>query len=173
MAVARNLAKLMSYKDEYEVARLHSDPAFIDRLRAQFDGEFTLRFNLAPPLFARRDPATGQLQKREYGQWVMTAFRVLARLKALRGTAFDPFGRTAERRMERQLIDDYMALLREVAGELSAGNYGTSVQIAGLPELVSGFGHVKERNVGLMQRRRDELLDAFRKTSAEPAMTGT
>ena len=173
VAVARNLAKLMAYKDEYEVARLHADPAFTDKLRVQFDGEFTLRFNLAPPLFARRDPATGHLQKREYGQWVMTMFRVLARLKALRGTAFDPFGRTAERRSERQLIDDYMALLREVARELSAGNYETAVQIAGLPECVSGFGHVKERNVGLMRKRRDELLDAFRKSPAEPAMTGT
>jgi len=173
IAVARNLAKLMAYKDEYEVARLHSDPAFMDRLRAQFDGEFTLRFNLAPPLFARRDPVSGHLQKREYGPWMMTAFRALARLRALRGTAFDLFGRTAERRMERQLIDDYIALLREVARELTVDNHQTAAQIASLPELVSGFGHVKERNVALMRKRRDELLIAFREVPARHAKTGT
>jgi len=173
IAVARNLAKLMAYKDEYEVARLHSDPAFMDRIRAQFDGNVTLRFNLAPPLFAKRDPANGHLQKREYGPWVMGAFRMLAALKRLRGTALDPFGRTAERRMERQLIDDYVNMLRKISGELMAANYDIATQVAGLPEIVSGFGHVKERNVGLMAKRRDELLVEFHEVSAKSVMTGT
>ena len=173
IAVAQNLAKLMSYKDEYEVARLHADPAFMEKIRAQFDGDFRIRFNLAPPLFAGRDPATGNLKKHEYGGWIMPAFRLLARLRGLRGTAFDPFGRTAERRAERQLIDDYMAMLREVAGALAPGNYDAAVQIASLPELVSGFGHIKERNIGLMQAKRDELLAGFRNAGTEQALTGT
>ncbi len=108
-AVAKNLFKLMAYKDEYEVARLYTDGTFLRRLHRQFEGDFTLEFHLAPPLFAKRDPVTGELQKRGYGPWMLSAFRVLAGLKRLRGTRLDIFGRTAERRMERQLIADYAA----------------------------------------------------------------
>src|SRR6185437_5059769 len=99
-AVARGLFKLMSYKDEYEVARLYTDGAFRQKLDRAFEGDYTLEFHLAPPLLAARDPLTGHLQKRSYGPWMLRAFALLARFKRLRGTALDPFGRTAERRME-------------------------------------------------------------------------
>ena len=116
-AVAKNLFKLMAYKDEYEVARLYADGAFAEKLRERFDGDFRLSFHLAPPLLARRDPRTGHLQKREYGAWMMPAFRLLARLKFLRGTAFDPFGYTSDRKAERRLIADYeAAITRYIAG---------------------------------------------------------
>src|ERR1700722_4536429 len=116
-AVAKNLFKLMAYKDEYEVARLYADSAFAEKLRQRFDGDFRLSFHLAPPLLARRDPSTGRLQKREYGAWMMPAFRLLARLKFLRGTAFDPFGYTSDRKAERQLIADYEAAIpRHITG---------------------------------------------------------
>jgi indolepyruvate ferredoxin oxidoreductase len=149
-AVARNLAKLMTYKDEYEVARLHADPAFKDRLRAQFEGEpgrdYTLRYYLAPPILARRD-ARGRLQKRAYGAWMESAFRLLAPLKRVRGTWLDVFGRTAERRMERQLAADYLALADEFARTLDAGNRDVALELANVPDAIRGYGHVKEKSV--------------------------
>ena len=105
-AVARYYFKLLAYKDEYEVARLYADPAFTQKIKSQFEGDYKLHFHLAPPLFAKRDPATGELRKAEYGTWVFTAFKLLAKMRGLRGTAFDIFGYTRERRMERQLIRD-------------------------------------------------------------------
>ncbi|SFP58025.1 DUF6537 domain-containing protein [Sphingomonas rubra] len=120
--VARNLAKLMAYKDEYEVARLHSDPAMRAQLAATFEDGAKIRYNLAPPLFSRRDPATGHLLKREFGSWMGSVFQVLARMKGLRGTALDPFGRTAERRMERGLIDHYEEQMRMVCATLTPAN---------------------------------------------------
>jgi indolepyruvate ferredoxin oxidoreductase len=160
-AVAHGLFKLMAYKDEYEVARLYAAPDFARRLSTQFEGEVKLTFHLAPPLFARRDPATGRLQKADYGSWVMSAFRLLARLKGLRGTAFDPFGRTAERRMERRLIEDYRASLEQVIGRLDEANHALALEIARLPERMRGFGHVKEANVAQARRRGEEVLAAF------------
>jgi indolepyruvate ferredoxin oxidoreductase len=143
-AVAKNLFKLMAYKDEYEVARLYADGAFAEKLRERFDGDFRLSFHLAPPLLARRDPLTGHLQKREYGAWMMPAFRLLARLKFLRGTAFDPFGYTSDRKAERRLIADYeTAITRYIAG-LRADRIAALARLARLPEMIRGYGHIKE-----------------------------
>ena len=114
LAVARNLFKLMAIKDEYEVARLWTDGSFLRQLGAEFERWDSLEVHLAPPLLADRDPTTGHLKKRRYGPWMLRAFRLLARLKRLRGTALDPFGRSAERRMERQLLRDYETLLDEL-----------------------------------------------------------
>ena len=122
-AVARNLFRLMSYKDEYEVARLYTSGEFEAGLRRQFEGDFRLRFHLAPPLLARRDPETGELRKREYGGWMLGAFRVLARMRRLRGTRLDLFGRTAERRMERRLIEEYRETVGEILDRLAPANH--------------------------------------------------
>ncbi len=123
-AVARYYFKLLAYKDEYEVARLYADPAFLKALNAQFEGDIKLEFNLAPPTISERDEATGHLKKRTFGPWMPTAFRFLAKFKHLRGTSWDIFGRTAERKMERQLIRDYEALLDELVRHLSPANHG-------------------------------------------------
>ncbi len=160
-AVARNLAKLMAYKDEYEVARLYASGPFVERLRAQFEGDFSLRFHLAPPLLAKKD-AHGRPVKREYGPWMFTAFGWLARLKFLRGTAFDPFGRTDERREERKLIADYETVLDELLAGLDDSRLRLAVDIASLPEHIRGYGHVKHAHVQAARRRGDELLARWR-----------
>jgi indolepyruvate ferredoxin oxidoreductase len=162
-AVARYLFKLMAYKDEYEVARLHTDPAFLSRIASQFEGDFTLNYHLAPPLLERRNDK-GELQKRKFGPAMLTGFRVLARLKGLRGTALDVFGRTEERRMERALIDQYQASLEEVMQGLNADNHALAVEIARLPEQIRGFGHVKARHLGVAQGAWADLMSRFRAT---------
>ena len=162
-AAARGLFKLMSYKDEYEVARLYTDTGFRERLARQFDGDFKIKFHLAPPAFARRDAHTGRLKKQPFGGWyAWPAMRVLRRLKGLRGSWADPFGRTAERRMERQLIEDYVALLAEIGQSLTQDNYELALELARLPEAIRGYGHVKEDSVAKARARWDELLAAFR-----------
>ncbi|MGH6933647.1 MAG: DUF6537 domain-containing protein, partial [Dongiaceae bacterium] len=133
-SVARYYFKLMAYKDEYEVARLYTDGRFLDQLNAQFEGDFFLEFNLAPPLLAARDPQTGHLKKRTFGPWILTAFRLLARLRRLRGTKLDIFGRTEERRLERRLIVDYENILAALLAGLTHDNHGLAVEIANIPE---------------------------------------
>ncbi|HNR90933.1 MAG TPA: indolepyruvate ferredoxin oxidoreductase family protein [Dokdonella sp.] len=160
-AVARYAFKLMAYKDEYEVARLYTSGDFERRIREQFDGDFKLHFHLAPPLLAKKD-ADGHLRKAEYGPWVFKAFRLLARLKGLRGTAFDLFGRTAERRMERRLIEDYFRLADELLAKLDHDNHALAVDIASVPEHIRGYGHVKERHLADALKRQDDLLVAWR-----------
>src|SRR5690606_28312884 len=145
-AVARYAFKLMAYKDEYEVARLYTGGHFQRRLQQQFEGDYRLHFHLAPPLLAKKDEH-GRLVKREYGPWVFTAFRWLAKLKFLRGTPFDPFGRTAERRMERQLVEDYFATIERLLQKLDGGNVGLAAQIASIPDQIRGYGHVKEAHL--------------------------
>jgi indolepyruvate ferredoxin oxidoreductase len=162
LAVAENYAKLLAYKDEYEVARLYTDGGFAERLAAQFDGDPKLKVHLAPPLWAQRDPATGHLRKRAYGGWVIPAFRLLARLKFLRGTALDPFGRQDERKEERRLITDYEALIARLAAELSVSNHAVAVGLARLPAMIRGFGHVKAASIAAARQRESELLAAFR-----------
>jgi indolepyruvate ferredoxin oxidoreductase len=162
-AVARSLFKLMAYKDEYEVARLYADPAFAHKLRAQFDGDLTLQFHLAPPLVAKRDPQTGRLVKRAYGAWMLPAFRVLAKLKRLRGTALDVFGRTDERRAERRDIVDFEAVITRLAMDLDTANYALATEIATLPLTLRGFGHVKEDNRTKYGARLAPLLARFRR----------
>ena len=161
-AVARNLFKLMAYKDEYEVARLYTDGSFQQKLHQQFEGDFTLEFHLAPPLFAKRDPVTGELQKSGYGPWVFRAFTLLASLRRLRGTAFDIFGRSAERRMERRLIVEYEAAIAELAAALTPDNHALAVEIAKIPAEIRGYGHIKERNLAKAKQREASLLGAFR-----------
>jgi indolepyruvate ferredoxin oxidoreductase len=162
--VARNLAKLMAYKDEYEVARLYSEPIFLDKLRAQFEGEpgkdYKLNFYLAPPMIASRDDK-GHLVKRRFGSWMLPAFRVLSKFKALRGTPLDLFGRTEERRAERQLIVDYFALVDEYCQTLTAEKMPLAVELANLPDQIRGFGHVKENNLRPAVRRREDLLKRY------------
>ena len=146
-AVAKNLFKLMAYKDEYEVARLYTDGSFAKKLSDKFDGGYELKFYLAPPIFARRDPITGHLQKKEYGGWMVGAFRLLARLKFLRGTALDPFGRTAERKTERKLIEDYVAMIEQRIASLRPEQIPLLAKLARVPETIRGYGHIKEENI--------------------------
>jgi len=146
-AVAKNLFKLMAYKDEYEVARLYTDGSFAEKLAEKFEGDFSLKFHLAPPIFARRDKATGHLRKRDYGDWMIHALRGLARLKFLRGTAFDPFGYTAERRTERKLIADYLAMIDAHLAALKPAQLPLLARLARLPETIRGYGHVKDASI--------------------------
>jgi len=161
-AVARYYFKLLAYKDEYEVARLHADGAFQEKLQRQFGDQGKLKVYLAPPLFAETDPETGHLKKKAYGPWVFTAFKWLAKLKGLRGTAFDPFGYSEERRTERRLIVHYEALMVEILTKLNHDNHELAVEIASLPEQIRGFGHVKARHLAVARAREADLLDAFR-----------
>jgi len=146
-AVAENYYKLLACKDEYEVARLHSSEAFAQAIDAEFEGDYELRFHLAPPLLSRRDPVTGHLRKREFGPWIMKAFRWLARRKNLRGTALDVFGYTAERRAERQLIVDYEASMERIIRSLNVERHSAALAIARVPQDIRGFGHVKEASM--------------------------
>ncbi|MFT7286322.1 MAG: indolepyruvate ferredoxin oxidoreductase [Halieaceae bacterium] len=156
--VARALFKLMAYKDEYEVARLYSRPEFLEAIDKRFEGDYSLRFNMAPPLLSKRDPATGELQKREFGAWILGAFRVLASLRRLRGSAFDLFGYTAERRQERQDIADYLELIEELLPQVPEGDYALLKELLSLPLQLRGFGHVKDRNREQLAVRRSALL---------------
>ncbi|MCW9034779.1 MAG: indolepyruvate ferredoxin oxidoreductase family protein [Rhodospirillales bacterium] len=160
-AVAHNLFKLMAYKDEYEVARLYTDPAFLEKIRDKFEGDYTISFNMAPPLLAAKDENTGHLLKKEFGPWMMKAFGILSKLKGLRGTALDIFGRTDERRMERQLITDYETLIEGLLKGLNDKNYDTAVQLASLPNDIRGFGHIKEGNVTVYKQKQGKLLNEF------------
>ena len=145
-AVARNLFKLMAYKDEYEVARLHCDLQFRQRIGAMFEGNYQLHYHLAPPLFAKKNDK-GQLQKQKMGAWMGWAFRILAPLKFLRGTALDPFGYTTERKEERTLVREYRAAVQAMLTQLSADNFDDALAFANLPEGIRGFGHVKARHL--------------------------
>ena len=167
-AVARGYFKLLAYKDEYEVARLHAAPEFRRRIEATFEGDYTLEFHLAPPLFARRDPATGEPRKARYGPWMMRVFAVLARFKGLRGTMLDPFGYTQERRRERRLIERYEQVVSSLLGELDHTNHAVAVEIASLPDRIRGFGHVKARSIEEAERREAELLGRFRTAVESP-----
>ncbi len=160
-AVMRNYFKLMAYKDEYEVARLYTDGKFVESLKQQFDGDYKLKFNLAPPLLSKRDPVTGHLRKKEFGPWVFKAFGVLAKLKGLRGTAFDIFGYTAERRQERQLIVDYRDTIESLLTQLSEANHDIAVKIAHLPAEIRGYGHVKEAAMHKVADHKQQLLATF------------
>jgi indolepyruvate ferredoxin oxidoreductase len=164
-AVARYFAKLMAYKDEYEVARLYTDGRFREQLERQFEGDYRLGFHLAPPLFAKRN-SKGELVKREYGPWMMKAFGVLARMRSLRGGPFDIFGRTQERREERALIDEYERTIGELLPRLTNDNLPIAVRIASVPEEIRGFGHVKARHLAAARQKRAELLRTFDETRA-------
>jgi indolepyruvate ferredoxin oxidoreductase len=165
-AVARYLFKLMAYKDEYEVARLQSDPSFLRQVRDAFDGDLRLHFHLSPPLLARKDKFTGLPKKITFGPWMLRLFRLLARLKGLRGTPFDPFGYGAERRTERALLRDYETMLDEIFAKLTPENHHLAVGLAAVPEKIRGFGHVKMRHLQAAKADEAALLEQFRNAPA-------
>jgi indolepyruvate ferredoxin oxidoreductase len=168
-AVARYLFKLMAYKDEYEVARLYTDGSFLKQVQSEFDGErLRFEFHLAPPLLARRDKTSGLPRKMSLGPWMLPLFRLLAKFKGLRGTPFDPFGRTLERRTERKLIADYETMLEEIFAGLTPANHHLAVGLAALPEKIRGFGHVKQRHLAAAKADEAALLEQFR--SGGPAV---
>jgi indolepyruvate ferredoxin oxidoreductase len=168
-AVARYLFKLMAYKDEYEVARLYTDGSFAKQVEQEFDGkDLRFEFHLAPPLLARRDKATGLPRKMSFGPWMLPAFRLLAKLKGLRGTPLDPFGRSLERRTERKLIADYEAMLDEVIEKLTIENHHLAVGLAAIPEKIRGFGHIKQRHLAAAKADEAALLEQF--SAGTPAL---
>ncbi|MFP6725212.1 MAG: DUF6537 domain-containing protein, partial [Alphaproteobacteria bacterium] len=167
-AVAQNLFKLMAYKDEYEVARLYSDGTFHANLAKQFQGDLKLTFHLAPPLISRRDPETGALIKREFGPWMMSVFKLLAKMKCLRGTRWDIFGRTAERRAERAAITSYRAVVEELMDGLDPANHALAIEIASLPAMIRGYGHIKEKNQKSVAAEQEQLLAAWRNPQSQP-----
>ncbi len=162
LSVARYAYKAMAYKDEYEVARLYSDGAFLKALGEAFEGDLKVSFHLAPPILGRKDPRTGLPVKTKFGPWMMRAFSLLAGFKGLRGGAFDIFGYTEERRAERRLVEDYFALVRELIEKLDADNHALAVTLASLPEKVRGFGHVKAKNLAAVKEDWAKGLAAWR-----------
>lgn len=168
-AVARYGFKLMAYKDEYEVARLYTDTGFKRAVASKFSGDYVIKHHMAPPVFSRRDPETGHLLKKEFGPWMMTALGFLSKFKGLRGSVFDPFGYSAERRTERTLIVQYEDVMDEIAGKLTGANLALAAEIAALPEHIRGYGHVKERHLEEVREQEAELLDAFRSGRKAPA----
>jgi indolepyruvate ferredoxin oxidoreductase len=165
-AGARYAFKLMAYKDEYEVARLYTDGSLVRQLEREFEGDYRLRIQLSPqflPAFlAPRDPETGRVRKWSIpASLMLPAFRVMAALRFLRGTPFDPFGWTAHRRLERRLVAEYEATLETLLAGLGAGNRALAVEIASLPELLRGFDSVKERHLAAAREKQRELLEAF------------
>ncbi len=164
--VALSLGKLMAYKDEYEVARLYSSEQFLKRIREQFDGDFRMTFNLAPPVLPGLDAATGRPKKREFGPWVLGVFKVLAKLKSLRGTPFDPFGYFAERRMERRLITEYRELIDSIVDRLDESNLPVGLQIAMAARDVAGYGPVKSASVEAYRSTLPDLLKEFTQQEA-------
>ena len=167
-AVAQYLYKLMAYKDEYEVARLYSDGAFEQKIADMFDGDVKIQFHLAPPLLAKRD-AQGHLMKQQFGPWLMTAFRLLAKCKVLRASAFDIFGYSAERKMERALIEQYRQSISALLARLSGANLAQAVAIASIPEEIRGYGHVKQRHLNMAKVKEAGLIAAFDASAAAQA----
>jgi indolepyruvate ferredoxin oxidoreductase len=161
-AVARYYFKLLAIKDEYEVARLYAETDFTQRVAAQFEGDYKLRFHLAPPTLNKPDEKTGEPKKSTYGPWMLPAFRMLAKLRKLRGGALDIFGRTEERRQERALIGQYEQLVDELLARLSPLNYELAVSLASIPEYIRGYGHVKDRHLKDAKAREAALLERFR-----------
>ena len=152
----------MAYKDEYEVARLYTDGTFQARLAAQLKGNYSLRFHLAPPLLSKADPKTGNVKKREFGPWVMPLFRLLTKLKWLRGTPWDLFALSTERKQEREDLGRYEADLAEVCETLTSDNYSAAQELMKLPEKLRGFGDVKARNRNALLASRSQRLSEFR-----------
>jgi indolepyruvate ferredoxin oxidoreductase len=161
--VAKQLFKLMAYKDEYEVARLHTDKQFLERVKTQFEGDFKVFYHLAPPLLAKRNEK-GQLIKQKMSPYMLLAFKALSKLKFLRGTSLDLFGRTEERQTERALIQEYKDTVQELLVSLNAQNHSMAVNVAKVPEQIKGFGHVKERHIEAAMIQWQNNLDVFRKS---------
>ena len=161
-AVASYYFKLLAYKDEYEVARLYTNGDFMQKIKGRFEGDYKLKLHLAPPLFSSRDAHNGEPVKTAYGAWILSAMNLLARFKFLRGTAFDPFGKTAERKMERRLIEEYEQIIEELLRGLSKKNHALAVEIARIPEQIRGYDLVKQKHVESAKSQKNELLNEFR-----------
>ena len=160
-AVARNYFKLLAYKDEYEVARLYTETGYFEKLQSEYQGRLKPRFHFSPPWIAGIDPNSGRPRKYEYGSWILVVLRVLAKFRFLRGTALDIFSYTKERRLERQLIDDYEAMLAGVCEHLDERHLAAAIELASLPDQIRGYGPIKEAAVETAGERRKEILDAW------------
>jgi indolepyruvate ferredoxin oxidoreductase len=165
-SVARNLFKLMAHKDEWEVARLYARPEFRRELERTFEGDFKLRFHVAGGPFGRRDPVSGRLVKREVGPWLMTAFRMMAPLRGLRGTVLDPFRQSSERRLARELLAGYEADVERLTGGLTSDTLALAVRIASLPDKVRGYGHVREAHAAAVAGEREGLWAQWQSVAA-------
>ena len=161
-AVARGYHKLLAYKDEYEVARLYTDSDFLKRVEEQFEGDYKLVFHLAPPTLADKDPQTGALQKKAYGPWMLKAMRTLAKFRHLRGSMLDPFARSHDRKLDRELIADYERIVEEILINLDLANHEAAIELASIPDQIRGFGHVRERYLASARQRQAALLEDFR-----------
>jgi indolepyruvate ferredoxin oxidoreductase len=164
--VAQNYFKLLAYKDEYEVARLYRSKEFRKELAREFTGDYRIRIWLAPPFLARTDPVTRRPRKSSFGPWILPLLGVLARLRWLRGTRFDPFGWTSERRQERALITEYEEMIGRVAREMTPERYPIAVELGRLPERIRGFGPIKVRSIEQAQERKRQLLVKWELTFA-------
>ncbi|HWX51034.1 MAG TPA: indolepyruvate ferredoxin oxidoreductase family protein [Roseomonas sp.] len=171
-AVAKGHYKLLAIKDEYEVARLYTETGFLERLGQTFEGDYRLVFHLAPPLWARPDPVTGEPRKRAFGPWMLRAFRVLARLRRLRGTVLDPFRLTEERKQDQRLLAEYERLVEELIASLHPGNHAVAVELAALPDQIRGYGHIRKRHAEHAKRQEARLLEAFRSRDEHPEEGG-
>ena len=160
-AVARYYYKLLAYKDEYEVARLHTQTGFLERIATKFEGDYKLVFHLAPPLLARPDPVTGEIRKRSFGPWMLRVFALLARLKFLRGTPLDPFAYAEDRKLDRALLADYRKTVDDLLKSLTPENHAIAVELAALPEAVRGYGPVRKRHAEHAAERKAELLEQW------------
>ena len=169
-AAARYLYKLMAYKDEYEVARLHTDPAFLGQLDAMFKHGDTVKYNLAPPTISKRDPVTGHLIKQQFGPWMSSAFGWLKKFKGLRGGSLDFFGKTEERHHERQMIEDYIRELDGICAALSPANHAAAVALASVPDEIRGYGHVKEKSIADAKTLREQRAEEFLNPSPQPQL---
>ena len=171
LAVARNFFKLLSYKDEYEVARLYTNGEFEKQINEQFEGDFKLNFHLSPPIFGGKLLPSGRRKKRQYGPWAFRAFKLLAKMKGLRGGVFDVFGYSSERKMERRLVGEYETMIEEVLGKLSADNYVHAVKLANFPDAIRGYGPVKLASLAKAEKNKATLLGKF--TKAKSGSTST
>ena len=172
-AVARGYHKLLAYKDEYEVARLYTDSDFLKRVEEQFEGAYKLVFHLAPPALADRDVHSGELQKKEYGPWMLKAMRVLTKFRHLRGSVLDPFARSHDRKLDRELIADYERIVDEILAHLDPASHEAAIELAAIPEQIRGFGHVRERYLASARKRQASLLEDLRQRRAPSAALAT
>ena len=161
LAVAKNYFKLLAIKDEFEVARLYTDGRFEKKLKIQFEGDYKLRFHMAPPLIARKN-SKGELQKIEFGGWIFTMLKLTAKMRFLRGTWFDFMGRTDERKMERRLITDYEEMLETLQTTLNTHNLDKAADLANIPQDIRGYGHVKEKSIKQMTIKRQHIIDTLK-----------
>ena len=160
--VARYYYKLLAYKDEYEVARLFTNGEFSKQLQTQFEGDFKVQFHMAPPLLANKDSVTGFPKKITFGSWILRLLRLVAKLKFLRGSVFDPFARSDDRKLERQLIREYESVVEEAVAHLNAQNHRIAVELVCYPESIRGYGYIKKRHVHETRDRVEELIAAIR-----------